>query len=90
LHPEDAPEAVIVAPTPDQPGAYSGPYAAGGVHAVLSGVGVVRANGEPVDVEHPGCFELIHHDVHTEGVLDLQVGDGVTCEAVCFTPGLAP
>ncbi len=23
-------------------------------------------------------------------VLDLAVGDGVTCHAVCFTPGLAP
>jgi hypothetical protein len=90
LHPEDAPEAVIVAPTPDQPGAYCGPYAAGAVHAVLSGVGVVRANEEAVDVEHPGCFALIHHGVHTEGVLDLRVGDGVTCEAVCFTAGLAP
>jgi hypothetical protein len=23
-------------------------------------------------------------------VLDLQVGEGVTCYATCFTPGLAP
>jgi len=27
--------------------------------------------------------------VHTAGMLELEVGDGVTCEAVCFTPGLA-
>jgi hypothetical protein len=23
-------------------------------------------------------------------VLELEIGDGVTCHAVCFTPGLAP
>jgi hypothetical protein len=28
--------------------------------------------------------------VHTEAVLDLRVGPGVTCHAVLFTPGLAP
>src|SRR3954447_16803758 len=34
LRPEDAPDALIAPPTPDQPGAYSGRYAAGGVWAV--------------------------------------------------------
>jgi len=28
--------------------------------------------------------------VSTEGVLDLEAGDGVECLAVCFAPGLAP
>jgi thiol-disulfide isomerase/thioredoxin len=89
VRPEDDPAARIVAPTPEQPGPYSGPYAAGGVWAVLSGNGTVEANGEPVAVEHPGCHRLIEHERHTEGVLDLRVGDGVTCHAVQFTAGLA-
>jgi hypothetical protein len=90
VRPEDDPAAVIVAPTPDQPGAYSGPYAAGGAYAVLSGAGEVRAGDATIAVTHPGCYPLAEHDVHTEAVLDLHVGDGVTCEAVCFTPGPAP
>jgi thiol-disulfide isomerase/thioredoxin len=89
LRPEDDPEALIVAPTPDQPGAWSGPYEAGGVWAVLSGEGEVRANGRSFAVAHPGAHPLVEHDRHTTGVLDLEVGDGVTCHAVCFTPGVA-
>src|SRR5688500_14205631 len=42
LRPEDEPGALLVPPTPDQPGAYSGPYAAGGVHGVFEGRGQVR------------------------------------------------
>ena len=56
---------------------------------MLSGTGRVEANGEVVVVEHPGVHPLIAHERHTEGVLDLVVGDGVQCHAVCFTPGLA-
>ena len=87
--PEDDPDAVIVVPTPDQPGAYQGPYEAGGVWAVLSGAGAVRAAGRDVVVEHPGCHPLVEHEHHTAGVLELEVGPGVTCHATCFTPGLA-
>jgi hypothetical protein len=90
VRPEDDPGAVLAAQTQDQPGAYSGPYAAGGVWAVLSGRGSVRANGREIAVEHPGCEPLVEHDRHTEGHLDLDVGDGVRCHAVCFTPGVAP
>jgi hypothetical protein len=89
LRPEDEPSARIVVPTPDQPGAYSGPYVAGTAWAVLDGRGEVRANGRPVAVEHPGAYVLAEHPVSTEGVLDLEVGAGVECLAVCFTPGLA-
>jgi len=89
LRPEDDPEALIVAPTPDQPGAWSGPYEAGGVWAVLGGEGTVRANGRTIAVEHAGAYPLVEHERHTTGVLDLDVGAGVTCHAVCFTPGLA-
>ena len=45
LRPEDAPDALIVVQTEDQPGAYSGPYEAGGVWAVVEGSGVLRVNG---------------------------------------------
>ena len=89
LRPADDPQARIVYPTPDQAGAWSGPYEAGGVWAVLSGRGELRANGRTVAVTHAGAYPLIEHERHATGVLDLEPGDGVTCHAVCFTPGLA-
>jgi len=88
LRPEDDPDALIAAQTADQPGAYSGPYEAGAVWAVLDGRGEVVVNGRPVAVEHPGAYPIVVHERHTEGVLDLRVGAGVTCHAVCFTPGV--
>src|SRR3712207_6488136 len=89
VRPEDDPHSQIVIPTPDQAGPWSGPYEAGGVWAVLSGDGVVRANGREIAVGHPGAYPLVEHDRHTTGVLDLEVGDGVECHAVSFTPGVA-
>jgi hypothetical protein len=90
LHPEDDPDAQVVVPTPPQEGAWSGPYQAGGVWAVLSGQGTVRANGTEIRVDHPGAYPLVEHAHHTTGVLDLDVPAGVTCHAVTFTPGVAP
>jgi thiol-disulfide isomerase/thioredoxin len=102
LRPEDAPEARLAAQTEDQPGAYSGPYEAGGVWAVLDGAGTVRIDGgeglagegrdgaRELAVDHPGAYLLIEHPTHTSGTLALEVGAGVTCHATCFTPGLAP
>jgi thiol-disulfide isomerase/thioredoxin len=89
LRPEDAPDAKLSPQTEDQPGAYSGPYEAGGVWAVLEGEGTVTANGAQVSVAHPGAYPLIEYGRHTEGVLELEVHPGVTCHATCFTPGLA-
>jgi hypothetical protein len=89
VRPEDDPDAPLAPQTADQPGAWSGPYEAGGVWAVLTGVGTVRANGREVAVEGAGCYPLVEHDRHTEGVLELEVGDGVTCLQTCFTPGIA-
>jgi hypothetical protein len=89
LRPEDAEDALIVAPTPDQPGPYSGPYEAGGVWLVVDGDGVVLANGRELRVTEPGCFAVLEHPRHTEGVLELEVGEGVTVHATCFTPGVA-
>ena len=90
VRPEDAPGAVLSPQSEDVEGPYRGPYEAGGVWAVLSGAGTVRVNGRSVAVEHPGAYELITHPCSTSGRLDLEVGDGVTCHATCFTPGLAP
>ena len=89
VRPEDRPDAVLAAQTADHPGAYRGPYEAGGVWAVASGEGTLRAAGREVAVAHPGCFPLVEHERHTRGELDLEVGPGVLCEATCFTPGLA-
>jgi hypothetical protein len=44
IRPEDAPDAQLLPQTKDQEGAYSGPYEAGGVWAVLDGSGTVRVN----------------------------------------------
>jgi thiol-disulfide isomerase/thioredoxin len=100
LRPEDAPDAELLPQTADQPGAYSGPYEAGGVWAVLDGTGTVRVSAEAstedtsaptteLTVTHPGAYLLIEHEHHTTGVLDLEIGAGVECHATCFTPGLA-
>ena len=90
VRPEDDPDALLVLQSDDVPGMYNGPYEAGGVWAVLDGVGTATANGDTVTVDHPGCYELISHPHSTAGVLDLTTSDGVTCHGVCFTPGLAP
>jgi hypothetical protein len=90
VRPEDEPEALVAAQTDDQPGAYSGPYEAGAVWAVVSGPGELRVNGRAVAVEHPGCVPLIDHGHHAEGVLELEPGPGVEVYATCFTPGVVP
>ncbi|HEX8104507.1 MAG TPA: redoxin domain-containing protein [Solirubrobacteraceae bacterium] len=89
VRPEDEPGLLLPAQTEDQRGAYSGPYEAGGVWAVLDGEGTVRANGREVAVTHPGAYPLVEHPHHTVGVLELEIGSGVTCHATCFTPGIA-
>ena len=90
LRPEDATEARLLPQTDEQPGAWSGAYEAGGVWAVLDGVGTVTVNGATsLTVEHPGAYRLVEHQRHTQAVLELEVGEGVECLATCFTPGLA-
>ena len=91
MRPEDVPGALLAAQTQDHPGAYQGPYEAGGVWAVLSGSGRVAfqadTRGELL-VEHPGAYLLVEHEHHTAGTLELEIGEGVLCHATCFTPGL--
>jgi hypothetical protein len=89
LRPEEAPDAQLEPQSDDVEGPYSGPYRAGGVWAVLDGQGTIAANGRSITVDHPGCYELIAHARSTAGDLELEVGAGVTCHAVCFTPGPA-
>src|SRR5262249_51169418 len=93
--PEDEPGARVAPPTAQQPGAYSGPYEAGGVWAVLGGTGTVQVgtgdgSGErELEVSHPGAYALVEHERHTAGTVSIEPGEGVVCEATCFTPGLA-
>jgi hypothetical protein len=89
VRPEDAPGAALEPQSEDVEGAYSGPYRAGGVWAVLEGSGSVTANGRTLAVEGPGCYELLSHPASTTGELELELGAGVRCHAVCFTPGRA-
>lgn len=89
LRPEDAPGAELAAQSPDRTEPpFSGPYAAGGVWGVLDGTGIARANGREVAVAGPGAYPLVEHERHTEGELVLELGDGVACAAVQFTPGV--
>ena len=90
MRPEDDPDARIVVPTEDQPGAYSGPYEAGAVWAVLEGEGEIVVDGAPVTIGGPGAHLLVQHPHSAAAVLDLRVGEGVTCHATCFSPGVAP
>ena len=89
FRPEEAVDARLEPQSDDVEGPYSGPYIAGEVWAVLDGSGTVRVNGREITVDHPGAYELIAHERSTAGELALEVGEGVTCYAVCFTPGLA-
>ncbi|HEX5307935.1 MAG TPA: DipZ protein [Solirubrobacteraceae bacterium] len=89
LRPEDAPEALLATPTPDQRGAYSGEYEAGGVWAVLAGCGSIEVNGSSLEIAQAGAYPLVEHDRHTAARLDLEVGPSLACLATCFTPGLA-
>jgi thiol-disulfide isomerase/thioredoxin len=92
LRPEDAPDATLVLPSEDRVAEpFSGPYEAGGVWAVLDPLrpgALVAANGREIAVEHPGAHALLRHERHTSGELVLELGDGVRCDGVCFTPGL--
>jgi hypothetical protein len=89
VRPEDAPGAVLEPQSQDVEGAYSGPYTAGGVWAVLEGSGTTTVNGRALPVPDTGCYELISHPRSTTGDLALELGEGLHCHAVCFTPGLA-
>jgi hypothetical protein len=95
LRPEDAPDARLRAPSEDRAGAYCGPYAAGGVWAVLEGAGEVSLAAGPhgslertLSIAGPGAYPLVEHERHTEGELRLRPGEGVVCVATCFTPGI--
>ena len=89
VRPEDVPGAVLAAQSPDRlEPPFSGPYAAGGVWGVFDGSGAVRADGREVAVDGAGAYPLVEHARHTEGELELEVDDGVTCWAVQFTPGV--
>jgi hypothetical protein len=90
LRPEDAPGALLEPQSEDVEGPYSGPYRAGGVWAVLEGSGSVTVNGRELAVTDPGCYELLSHSQSVTGELRLDIGPGVRCHAVCFTPGLDP
>jgi thiol-disulfide isomerase/thioredoxin len=88
VRPEDASGAQLAAQSEDREGAYCGPYEAGGVWAVVEGSGVLSVNGEDVAIAGAGAYALIEHERHTHGIVELQPGDGVTCLATCFTPGV--
>jgi hypothetical protein len=88
LRPEDAEGARLARQTPDQRGAYSGPYAAAGVHVVCSGRGTLRVDGAEVAIDGCDVYTVIEHARHTEGTVTIEPGPGVEALATCFTPGL--
>jgi hypothetical protein len=92
FHREDAPGALLAAPSPDRlEPPFSGPYEAGGAWAVLDpppGGGTITVNGARLDVAYAGAHPLTEHELHSRGELELSLGPGVRCDGVCFTPGL--
>jgi hypothetical protein len=95
MRPEDTPGEALVAPTQEQPGAYSGTYEAGAVWAVLAGSGTARARdlvsgaSTELEIAAPGAYLLLEHERSTSGQLALELDGAVRCFATCFTPGLA-
>lgn len=89
LRPEDVPGVLLPAQTADQPGAYAGPYEAGGVWIVADGAGTVGSGDARVAVDGPGAYPLVEHPHHTVGTLEPEVDAGVTVYATCFTPAVA-
>jgi hypothetical protein len=89
IHPQDDPEVLLAPPSAERTQEpWSGPYEAGTVWAILSGKGEALVNGAPLAIDHPGAYPVIEHARHSSGNLDLQLGDGVRCWGICFTPGL--
>ena len=76
--------------TADQPGAYSGPYEAGGVWAVLEGAGDgARQRPRRSPSTSPAAYPLIEHDApHARACSSSRSAPASTCHATCFTPGL--
>jgi hypothetical protein len=89
VRPEDRADALLVVPTPEQPGAYSGAYEAGEIWVVASGDGELVVDGEPYVVDRPGAHLLRRHEVSVGGVLALEPGPGVDVHATVFSAGLA-
>ncbi len=89
IHEIDAPESELVVPTEDQDGLWSGDYEAGEVWAVLEGRGTLTVNGESRSIERSGPELLISSGKSERGTLALETSDGLSCHAVCFSPGLA-
>ena len=74
-----------------RPARTPGPTRRAGCGPCLDGDGRAarqRRASSPVDA--PRRLPLVEHERHTAGVLELEVGEGVTCHATCFTPGVAP
>ena len=92
LRPSDAPGALLAQASEDRLAEpFSGPYEAGGVWAVLDPPatgGTISVNGAERAVPDPGAYLLIEHERHGAGSLELELGRGVRCDGVCFTPGL--
>jgi hypothetical protein len=77
IRPEDAPDAELLPQTEDQPGAYEGPYEAGGVWAVLDGSGTVRVGDTGTDGgsgaagEHPETTAVTELEITHPGAYPL-------------------
>jgi hypothetical protein len=108
LRPSDAPGALVAPPSEElfpggstsEPWRRSGgtdtlelSYAAGGVHASVSGRGELRVTldggeGRGVEVEAPGLYDLAVHSRHERHELRLSASPGVELYSVSFSAGL--
>ena len=75
--PRTRPAPLLAPQTADQAGAYSGPYEAGGVWAVLSGAGrAARQRRASSPSTGRAACRCVEHERHTAGVLELEVRRG--------------
>ncbi|MGE4425794.1 MAG: DipZ protein [Solirubrobacteraceae bacterium] len=94
LRPVDDDDAMIVIPTPEHEGPFSGAYRAGEVWVVAEPTGAdpvtVLVDGDTMTLDGTGAFRVRGHDRSTTGEITVEPGPGTVVHGVSFAPGLAP
>ena len=85
----DRDDALVVIPTADVAGPYSGAYAAGEVWVVVAAPGTVEVDGRPLALTRAGAHRVVAHERHTEATIAIRAVDADILRTA-FAPGLAP
>ena len=85
----DRDDALVVIPTADADGPYSGAYAAGEVWIVIDKPGTVEVDGRSLALTRAGAHRVVAHERHTEATIAIRAVDADILRTA-FAPGLAP